>query len=82
MANQTSSVPLGMVKDCRISTGREEYIVTFHVIKMHCNNDTFPILLGRPWLRMADAIVDWGGVTPITGPKDNRVRVSIGSLGG
>ena len=33
---------------------------------------------------MLDAIVDWGGVKPsITyGPKDNRVKVSIGSLGG
>ena len=59
-------------------------IVTFHVIKMHDNKDVFPILLGRPWLRMASVIVDWGGVKPsITyGPKDNRVKVSIGSLGG
>ena len=33
---------------------------------------------------MTDAIVDWGGVKPsITyGPKDNRVKVSIGSLFG
>lgn len=33
---------------------------------------------------MTNAIVDWGGVKPsITyGPKDNRVKVSIGSLGG
>ena len=62
MANQSPAVPLGMIKDCRISTGGEEYMVTFHVIKMHSNKDTFPILLGRPWLRMSDAIVDWGGV--------------------
>ena len=33
---------------------------------------------------MADAIVDWGGVKPsITyGPKNNMIRVSIGSCGG
>ena len=49
---------------------------------MHSNKDTFPILLGRPWLRMSDAIVDWrGSKLSITyGPKDNRVIVSIGSL--
>ena len=84
MANQTSSVPLGVVEECRIHTGGEEYLVTFHVIKMHSTKDTFPILLGRPWLRMADAVVDWGGTKPsITyGPKGNRVKVSIGSLGG
>jgi hypothetical protein len=84
MANQSSTTPLGMIKDCRMTTGGEEYLVTFHVIKMHSNKDSFPILLGRPWLRMADAIVDWGGAKPsITyGPKDNRVKVSIGSLEG
>ena len=33
---------------------------------------------------MVDAIVNWGGAKPsITyDPKDNRVKVSIGSLGG
>ena len=60
MANQTSSVPIGMVKDCRIQSGGEEYVVNFHVIKMHSTKDTFPLLLGRPWLRMASAVVDWG----------------------
>ena len=73
-----------MIKDCRISTGGKKYVVTFHVIKMHSNKDTFPILLGRPWLKMSDAIVDWGRFKPsiIYGPKDNKVKVSIGSLGG
>ena len=61
MVNQTSSIPIGMVEECRIRTGGEEYLVTFHVIKMHSTKDTFPILLGRPWLRMADAVIDWGG---------------------
>ena len=84
MVNQTSSVPLGLVEECRIQTRGKEYLVTFHVIKMHSTKDTFPILLGRPWLRMADAVIDWRGTKPsITyGPKGNRVKVSIGSLGG
>ena len=84
MANQSPAVPLGMIKDCRISTRGKEYVVTFHVIKIHSNKDTFLLLLGRPWLRMSDTIVDWGGIKPsITyGPEDNRVKVLIGSLGG
>ena len=79
MANQSPAVPLGIIKECRIDKGGEEHVVTFYVIKMHSNKDTFPIMLGRPWLRMSDAIVDWGRVkTSITyGPKDNRVQVSI-----
>ena len=33
---------------------------------------------------MSDAIVDWGGVKPSIryGPKDNRIKICIGSLGG
>ena len=60
-----------------------EYIITYHIIKMHDNKNVLPILLGRLWLRMANVIVDWEGVKPsITyGPKDNRVKVFIGSLG-
>ena len=84
MANQTSSKPIGMVKDCRIQSGGEENVVNFHVIKMHSTKDTFPLLLGRPWLKMASVVVDWGGAKPsITyGSEGNRVKVSIGSLGG
>ena len=84
MANQSPAVPVEMIKDCRLSTGGEEYIVTFHVIKMHDNKDILSILFGRPWLRMANAIVDWGGLKPsITyGPKDNKVKVFLGSLAG
>ena len=48
MANQSPVVPVGIIKDCRLNTGGEEYIVTFQVIKMHENKDAFPILLGRP----------------------------------
>ena len=82
--NMANVVPVGIIKDCRLNTGGEEYIVTFQVIKMHDNKDAFPILLGRPWLRMANAVVDWGGQKPsITyGPEDNRIKVSIAPLSG
>ena len=84
MANQSPAVPLRVIKDCRISTGWKEYVVTFHVIKMHSSKDTFPPLLKRPWLRMSNAIVDWEGVKPsITyGPEDNRLKIRIGTWGG
>ena len=62
MANESPAVPFRMIKDCKISTGVEEYVVTFHAIKMHSNKNTFPILLDRPWLRMADAVSPKAGV--------------------
>ena len=76
MANQSPAMSLGMIKDCKINTEIKEYIVTFHVVKMHSDNDTFPIMLGRPWLRMADAMVDLGGVKPSIsyGPKSKPSR--------
>ena len=83
MANQSPAVPLEMFKDCRISTGGEEYVVTFYIVKRNSNKDTIPILLGRPWLRMSDTMLDWKEVKPFItyGLKDNKVKVSIGSLG-
>ena len=84
MANQSPVVPVGIIKDCRLSTGGDEYIVIFQVIKMHDNKDAFPILLNRPWLKMANAVVDCEGQKPsITyGPEDNIVKVSIASFSG
>ena len=80
MANQCPEVPLGEITNCRIQTGGEEYVVTFHVIRMQSLKDSYPMLLGRPWLRMARAVVDWGGARPsITyGPEGNRSKVPIG----
>ena len=51
---------------------------------MHDNKDDFPTLLRRPWLRMANVVVDWGGQKPsITyGHEDNRIKVFITSLSG
>ena len=84
MANQSPLVPVGIIKDCRLSTGGEEYIVTFQVIKMHDNKNAFPILLGRPWLRMSNAVVDRRGQKPFItyGPINNRVKVSMAPLSG
>ena len=58
MANQSPKVLLNQIKECRIQTGGKEYVVTFHVIQMHSVKDLSPTLLGRPWLRMARAVVD------------------------
>jgi hypothetical protein len=83
MANQSPTLPLGQIKYCRISTGGEEYIVTFHVIGMHSHKDSFPVLLGRPWLTMTNAIVNWGGAkSSITyGLMDNYTKMPLCPMG-
>lgn len=82
MANQRPEAPLGLIKDCKVSTGGEEYLLTFHVIRMYLNKDSFPFLLGRPWLTTASAKVDWGGNKPhiLYGPSDNLTKVRIQSI--
>lgn len=73
---------LGQIKDCKIHTDEEEYVVTFHVVKMQSTRDSFPMLLGRPWLRMTKVVVDWGGPKPLItyGPDGNRSRMPIGPM--
>jgi len=58
MTNQTPKTPLGQIQDCRLVTWGKKYSLTFHVIRMHSNREAFPLLLGRPWLRAANAKVD------------------------
>ena len=79
MANQSPKEPMDQIKDCNVITGGEEYSLTFHVIRMHSNKESFPILLGRPWLRAANAKVDWGGNKPhiVYGPSENITKVRI-----
>lgn len=48
MADQSPARPLGQITNCKISIGGEDYLVTFHVIRMHTSKESFPLLLGRP----------------------------------
>ena len=79
MADQSPAKPVGQIKDCRMITGGVEYLVTFHVIKMFASKEAFPLLLGRPWLRMSNATVYWGGEKPTIsyGPPTNSTKVRI-----
>jgi len=82
MADQSPAKPLGQITNCKIITGGEEYMVTFHVIRMHTAKESFPLLLGRPWLRMANATIMWGGDKPaiVYGPYENQTKVRIRPL--
>ena len=79
MANQTPEAPVGQITGCKMSTGGEVYTMTFQVLKMHTNKNSFSLLLGRPWLRASNAMVNWGGDKPhiIYGPEANPTRVYI-----
>ena len=79
MANQSPARPVGQIKDCQVMVGGESYNLTIHVIQIHSSRESFPLLLGRPWLRAAEAVVSWGGEKPHIsfGPAHNRTKVKI-----
>lgn len=79
MADQSPAKPVGQIQNCKMLSGGVEYLVTFHVIKMFASKEAFPLLLGRPWLRMANATVNWGGEKPAIsyGPPDKTTKVRI-----
>lgn len=81
MANQSPARPVGQIKDCQVMVGGESYTLTIHVIQTHSSRESFPLLLGRPWLRAAEAVVSWGGDKPHIsfGPAHNRTKVKIRS---
>jgi hypothetical protein len=53
MANQTTTKPVGLIKDLRIYVHNIFYITTFIVLQNNVVDSSYSMLLGRPWLRDA-----------------------------
>ena len=57
MADQTISEPLGMVDKVPIRVGGVKFETSFLILDV---GEAYDMLLGRPWLRTANAVHDWG----------------------
>ena len=79
VADQRQVTPLGQVKDCLMKVGGEVYTITFQVLRLPVTSKSYPILLGRDWLRRANATTEWStGTSQITfGPPHNRTTTRI-----
>ena len=60
MADQRRVTPLGIMRNFKIDIGGFKYFITATVIKMEHNDAGYSMLLGRPWLKQAEAHQDWG----------------------
>jgi hypothetical protein len=60
MANQTTTKPMGLIKDLKIYVRGIPYITTFIVLQNSVVGFSYSMLLGRPWLRDAKVQHDWG----------------------
>ncbi|XP_052732419.1 uncharacterized protein LOC128196219 [Vigna angularis] len=56
IADGSSMNPYGIVEDVMVCVGKLQFLVDFVVIKME--DERMPIILGRPFMKMAKAIID------------------------
>jgi hypothetical protein len=58
MANQTTTKPVGLIKDMKIYVHGLPYITTFIILHNSVVDSSYSMLLGRPWLRDAKVAHD------------------------
>lgn len=59
MADQSRVVPLGKLTGIPTKIGETTYPLNYVILKIETGRP-FPLLLGRPWLYLAEVRVDWG----------------------
>jgi hypothetical protein len=60
MIDQTTTKPMGLIKNMKIYIHDIPYITTFIVLQNNVVDSKYSMLLGRPWLRYAKVAHDWG----------------------
>jgi hypothetical protein len=58
MADQSKVLPIGQLSQVPTTIAGHTYLLNYVVIRVDVGNP-FPVLLGRPWLYLADVKVDW-----------------------
>jgi hypothetical protein len=58
MADQSKVLPMGQLSRVPTIIARHTYLLNYVVIRVDVENP-FPVLLGRPWLYLANVKVDW-----------------------
>ena len=78
-ADQGVCKPLGKINNLRVRSAGVDYILNFEVVPMKEEKGSYPLLLGRSFLRKCGGIADWQAKKPTFtyGPKMNRTTVLI-----
>ncbi len=73
MADQTTTKPMGFIKDLKIYVHGVPYIITFIILLNSVVDSNYSMLLGRPWLRDAKVAHDWGSnIVPYKGMGQSK----------
>jgi hypothetical protein len=60
MGNQTTTKPMGLIRDLKIYVHGIPYITKFIVLQNSVVDSSYSMLLGRPWLRDVKVAFDYG----------------------
>jgi hypothetical protein len=63
MAYQTTTKPMGLIRDLKIYVRGIPYIIIFIVLHNNVVDSSYSMLLGKPWLRDVKVAHDWGSNT-------------------
>jgi hypothetical protein len=63
MADQTTTKPMGLMRDRKIYIHGIPYITTFTILQNRLVDSSYSMLLERPWLRDVKVAHDWGSNT-------------------
>jgi hypothetical protein len=63
MENQTTTKPMGLIRDLKIYVHNISYITTFTIFQNNMVDFSYSMLLGKPWLRDVRVAHDWGNNT-------------------
>jgi hypothetical protein len=77
MVDQTTTKPVGLIRDLKIYVHNILYITTFIILKNNVVDSSYPMLLGRLWLRDAK-VAHVGGITllPYKGMEQSKQLLS------
>ncbi len=76
MTNQTTTKPVGFIRDLKIYVHGILYRTMFIILQNNVVNSSYSMLLGRPWLKDAKVAHDWGSnIVTIQGNAPIRIII-------
>ncbi|MCO5591948.1 hypothetical protein L7F22_045941 [Adiantum nelumboides] len=77
MADQRRIQPLGIVRNTVIEIGGLKFKVNFVVLQLEESSQSYPMILGRPWLRAAKVKQHWGADYVVLRQGKKKVRMKM-----
>jgi len=76
MADQTTIIPMGLIRNLNMYVHGIPYITMFTALQNGVTNSSYSMLLGRPWLKDVKVALDWGN-NIITIQRNGKVKTII-----